>query len=117
MNYVTLADLKDGLKITESDEDAHLERRISAASARIRAHLGDNAPDLAALASGSGSGSGSGSSAQAAEDAFDLVQVATIHLVGLMHQAGVADQSGFDGKGLPPIVKTILNPLREPPLA
>lgn len=113
MNYATLNEVKAGLKIVESDDDQHLALLTAAASSRIRRYLGDAAPDIDGLAGSSGSGQ----LGQDLEDAFDMVRAATIHLVGLLHQAGIADQSGFDDKKLPPLISAILAPLRKPPLA
>ena len=107
---VTLDRVKQALRIDTDDDDALLEAYIAAGSAAVLAYLKGQAVELIELDSGGELPSGI--------DAPEVIQVATIIMVGHFYKEpdGNTDQA-FEQGYLPKPVTALLYPLRDPALA
>lgn len=108
---VTLDEVKVGLRVDSSDDDALLELLIGAASESVINYLKDQAAELFDL------DAAIGNSPQDA-DVPDVIKNATIYLTGVYYRNkdGDADKN-FEPGYLPAPVISMLYPLRDPALA
>ena len=106
--FVTLAEVKDRLRIDGPDDDASLEGLIEAATGAIINHLKSAAvPYL-----------DEDGEVPANVEVPAVVKTATIILVGYLYRNPDQDPDrDFDGPNLPGPVRALLNPLRDPALA